>query len=692
MNSTIRMSNIYKNLTNSLFFIILLFSFFLPHSLEAQKMNIAYFGIDETATTANIEPTMRYDINLDKCAIIKIQTTQRGFTFDVGMLGITHVEEQNSLHPAEIWLYVSKGTKKISIQHPQLGVINDYDLSCSLKPGKTYVMNLTSEEVNTITIDYNNSQTLDVDIEPYDADFYLNGVRQALDRNGKISLPLPFGTYQYRITANNYHPEVSTIIINDKDNRQNLSVRLKQAFGYLNVNSDYDSDGAIVYVDDTKVSALPLRNFPLKSGMHEVTIYKKLYQPYFEKIAMADSATVNISPIFEPNYAEYEIIVDGDKDAKIYDNGELLGTGRWKGILEAGEHVIEAKKISHYPVTERIGVIKDIPRKVSLSRPMPIYGTLEVKTYPSNAKVYLDDSNKPLGVTDLIDNHILIGPHRLRIELKGYKTEIAEIDIKEGQTERLNLSLTDVCDFTLSSKPVADISINGMYEGKTPLHFEEASGTYRVTLEAHGYSTKNLNLHLDGNTKDMTIKLQRNMTRKNEFYLQAGCGFIGMSALNFGMGFYAGNVNVEGNYLLGLSKSETIYWNDNSEGDYTAMAAYKPSGGNAKIGYGIRLHSRIRLTPQIGCQFISLKEKFENAETISSKYSDGIANKASAVSATGGLRINVAVAPCLGISITPQYLIGIYKSNGYKALSEISPKIKGFADGINLNVSVNLFF
>ena len=103
------------------------------------------------------------------------------------------------------------------------------------------------------------------------------------------------------------------------------------------------------------------------------------------------------------------------------------------------------------------------------------------------------------------------------------------------------------------------------------------------------------------------------------------------------------------------------------------------------------------MTPQIGCQFISLKESTEESFA-SDDYSEwsqdylGAADGSKAASLTLGLRCNVALAPWLGLSVSPEYLVGISKSNGFKALSDVSSKIKGYADGFNCNVSLNIFF
>ena len=684
--------NSLRSIRRSVVVLIFLCISFLP--TWGQNMSIASFKMDESDQTANVSPTMKRDNNGEKSALIKIITTQKNFSFDVGSLGVTATEWQNSEHPGEIWLYVPNGVFRITIQHPQFGTIKDYDLGQRLQKGRTYVMELTSDQVNTLVVDYDNSQVLDVDIFPHDAELYINGLKQSLDHKGNVSITLPFGTHNYRVVANNYHPEESQVIINDKENKQTLSVALKQAFGYLNVNSTPESTGGELYIDDVKIGMLPISHFPLKSGMHRLSINQKLYFPYSENIAVTDSATVSITPILKPNYAEYEIIVDGDKDAQIYDNGELLGNGRWTGKLESGAHIIEAKKISHTTVTQKVNVVKDTHRKVSMSKPMPIYGTIEIKTTPSNATVYLDGEKK--GETDFINSQVLIGQHHVKIELKGHKTEEFEINVMEGQTERINKTLTDFCNATIFSDPIAYISVNGKPEGRTPYHVNRVAGDYHIEISSHGYTTYSRTLHLDGTTSDMTMKLHRNYTRSDEFYMQAGYNVMSYSGMNFGIGGYIKNVNIECNYLLGLTESEKIYWNDKSGETIPFSARYKHSGGNFKVGYGIRLHSRMRLTPQVGFQFVNLTETTEESFTPDdaqwSNYYMGAAKGSKAGSLSFGARFNIAVAPCLGIAVTPEYLLCIGKSNGFKALAEVSNQIKGYSEGFGCNISINIFF
>ena len=85
-------------------------------------MSVRAFYLAETDLDANTAGTMMYDQNGEVCAIIKLETSLDGFTFDVGSLGVRDVRRVGG----ELWIYVPFGVRRITLSHPQLGVIRDY--------------------------------------------------------------------------------------------------------------------------------------------------------------------------------------------------------------------------------------------------------------------------------------------------------------------------------------------------------------------------------------------------------------------------------------------------------------------------------------------------------------------------------------------------------------------------------------
>ena len=160
----------------------------------AQEMSVQSFVLAETDLTANTPGTMKHDQNGNVAALIKVETTQKGFTFDVGMLGVIDVVE----HPAEIWVYVPFGIRKMTIQHPQLGMLRDYQFPCAIEKGRTYIMKLIAGNVRTIVEHAVTRQFLYIELDPSDAILEINGKIKATD-NGvyQDTVTLEAGEYTF---------------------------------------------------------------------------------------------------------------------------------------------------------------------------------------------------------------------------------------------------------------------------------------------------------------------------------------------------------------------------------------------------------------------------------------------------------------------------------------------------------------
>ena len=384
-----------------------------------------------------------------------------------------------------------------------------------------------------------------------------------------------------------------------------------------------------------------------------------------------------------------------DEDAQIFDNGGLLGKGKWQGRLEAGAHTIEVKKISHRTISKKVSFVSGEKRMISVEAPTPIYGSIEITSTPSEAEVYID--GKKMGKTPFINSQVLVGEHKIELRKRGYKTESEVLNIDENKTARITKELADFCDAELNSNVYADVYVDGTKRGKTPYKLDLVAGTYSLELRSKGYSTYSKKMRLVGSTEDMYIKLRRNFVRNSEFYMQAGYNPLGIHSWSVGLGCYIKRFNLEFNYMGGISESENIYISDGYS--MPEPATYKPSGFNVKLGYGFRCTSRLRVTPQVGIQFIRLKENLDIISYTVGDYNGSehygyysFADKANTLSTTLGARVSFAVLPWLGLSVTPEYALSMYKSKGYKVLSGVSSDIDNWSKGFNCCINMNVFF
>ncbi len=183
-------------------FIVLSFlTFIYAFALCAQSMSVASFTFQEHDITPNLPGTMVLDQNGNKCALIRIQTTQKGFSFDVGSLGVQKVDEN---HVGEVWVYVPAGVRKIDIRHQQLGSLLDYTFPVSIKAASTYRMELTTATITTIVQQDDGKTYYSLTVSPKNAMVLIDGELRALDSNGELMLRLPRGQHTYSVQAPGY--------------------------------------------------------------------------------------------------------------------------------------------------------------------------------------------------------------------------------------------------------------------------------------------------------------------------------------------------------------------------------------------------------------------------------------------------------------------------------------------------------
>lgn len=80
------------------FLLFLIVASLFPLLAGAQKIAVKNFSLAERDLDANTKGTMVFDQNGEKCALIKVQTTELGLSFEDGSLGIVDVKQ----HVAEV--------------------------------------------------------------------------------------------------------------------------------------------------------------------------------------------------------------------------------------------------------------------------------------------------------------------------------------------------------------------------------------------------------------------------------------------------------------------------------------------------------------------------------------------------------------------------------------------------------------
>lgn len=115
---------------------VILFTIGIATCWSQVQLGVANFRLLENDLTAQRKGTLKLDKNGKKAALIRIVTSEKGFSFDGGALGVVDVVYQTG----EVWLYVPHHAQRLTIGHSSLGVLRNYAYPVPIEGGRTYEM------------------------------------------------------------------------------------------------------------------------------------------------------------------------------------------------------------------------------------------------------------------------------------------------------------------------------------------------------------------------------------------------------------------------------------------------------------------------------------------------------------------------------------------------------------------------
>jgi len=177
--------------------------------------------------------------------------------------------------------------------------------------------------------------------------------------------------------------------------------------------------------------------------------------------------------------------------------------------------------------------------------------------------------------------------------------------------------------------------------------------------------------------------------KKKSIYIEPQIQLGGMTAFGASIGGYVNHLNVEAAYLMGLSESEEVFWNNTNNADAGSPVSYtyKPSFFGGKVGYAFYIGRPFRITPQVGVGVVSLSgtesQKSDNKLDAKNGY---------ALNASASVKIDYLILPWLGVGISPEFALALSQSDLFKRVADVSSKVDGFAKGFNVRVGVYVTF
>ena len=412
--------------------ILILFLFVVWLGARAQTIGVKSFRALPTDMTASSRDGKRIDQNGEVAALIKVVTSERGFIFEGGALGIVETKQQTG----EIWVWVPHGLRKITVKHQQLGVLRDYYFPLVIEPECTYEMVLATGRVETVVKDRVQMQYLVFQITPPNATLEVDDKIWEVDADGSSMKFVGFGTYSYRVQAPNYHTNTGSVVVDDPDNTKVVTVTLHPNVGWIEVGGEGNLQGASVYIDNVLLGKAPCKSDMLKSGSHTVRVVKEMYDSYSETVIVNDNETTRIAPVLKTDFAEITLTVDAD--AEIWVNNELKGVRSWTGPLSSGTYKIECKMEGRESTLTSQIINADMSgRTITLAAPRPFFGSLNVESSPNFCNLTID--GKDMGTTPKSISEIVVGEHELTLSKEGYLSHSETVKVFVGERTQVHV-------------------------------------------------------------------------------------------------------------------------------------------------------------------------------------------------------------------------------------------------------------
>ena len=395
---------------------------------QSSVRKMTNLGLDN----ANIDP-IRKDLSRNACARVKIRFANMSRA-EVDALRI-QFRSNTDLARQEVGYYdnililemTAKPTTRFYVQSDTYGQSNE--VSLNLEGNCVYEMEARLNLAFSIVVNSN--------VEG--AEVYIDNIFMSrTDANHKATISGIFiGSHTLKLVYGgvNYEQQI---------NVNKSSIQFNQ-----NVNIAAAEPQFVVFIVEPKSAVVTINNQPyslddgamqtvLDAGTYNYTVTAAGYHSQSGTFMVAGD---KVEKRLNLTADSAMVTLTAPDNAEIWINGVKKGTATWRGTLNSGTYIFEARKEGYKSsrLSQKI-TSTTATQSYTLPAPTPIYGSLVVSGTPIAADVTLD--GKPVGTMPLKMSNILVGNHTIKISKAGYADNTQTITISEGKATTITATLT----------------------------------------------------------------------------------------------------------------------------------------------------------------------------------------------------------------------------------------------------------
>ncbi|CAN5602402.1 hypothetical protein BH11MYX1_BH11MYX1_42550 [soil metagenome] len=313
------------------------------------------------------------------------------------------------------------------------------------------------------------------------------------------------GRHQLRIQKDGYEP-FENWYTTSENNIQTVMPTLKEIAKpkYGTVVVDADVSDAEVYIDGNKhPDNTPAVIQNVIEGLHVIEVRKSPALPWKQTVQVTagqqTKVRAEIQATLNGGVGVVRVLSDAPGARAFIDGTDMGPVPVDIKDVKVGEHIVQVKapgmQAGEKKVTVAVGSSQIVKFDLN-NETAGDSGMLKVVSMVPEAMVFIDGA--AVGKVPQ-EKRVSAGEHPVVVRLDGFKQFEQKVRVEAGQTVTVQATLKPVGRLRILSTPsVADVVINGIPVGKTPLDTEVETGETVIRIESAGYQPFEQTLQIEG--------------------------------------------------------------------------------------------------------------------------------------------------------------------------------------------------
>lgn len=374
-------------------------------------------------------------------------------------------------------------------------------------------------------------------------------------------------------------------------------------------------------------------------------------------------------------------LIASAENAQISVDGEPQGKSPVNMHLPLGSHLVRAE-LGSLLYEDMVTLTRD--GQTTFNLPMEDenkkYGDVNIEV-DNAAELWFQDRREGVGS---LHKHLRAGSYVVTSRLPDHEDQNTTFTVEAGKTKtvKADAPIAHVGYLTLETEPVSGVAVT---DGDSVVTLTPTMqlpvARYEYEFSKRGYYPQTYRFRIErGSTITDTIRLEKiQYVKKTTGYAAVSFKAASQLGVNFTIGGYYRNINLEVGYSLGLGQSKEVAWYDRSDHIMYGTNTYRLDEMYVRAGYQLSFAERFGLTPQAGFLIQRLAGKKEGYP------GNGFTQGCVSVAA----RFSYHPVPHIGIFAAPGYAVPVgTKGDIAEVFSQGGLTRGGFRADIGVSVSL----